>query len=156
VRVSDFVRRLLLCLAPAALGGCYTYAYAPTTPAPGVRLALDLNDLGRYQMAEHVGPGIARVDGWVISCNDSEYTLRAERTIGVTGGTTPWNGEQVVVRKSWVGIAREKHFSPQRTAVLATTVTAGFVVFLATRGLLGIGNGSPDTPGGTGGGTNGT
>jgi hypothetical protein len=146
-----------LCLAPAALGGCYIYSYAPTMPVPGSRLALDLNDLGRLQLAEHVGPGIARIDGWVVSCNDSEYTLRAERTIGLTGGTTPWNGEQVVVRKSWVGIAREKKFSPQRTAVLATTVTAGFVAFLATRGLLGFGSGQPDTPGGgTGGGTSGT
>jgi hypothetical protein len=139
---------MLLCLAPAALGGCYTYAYAPSTPAPGMRLALDLNDLGRLQMAEHVGPSVARIDGWVISCSDSAYTLRAERTIGLTGGTTPWNGEEVVVLKSWVGIAREKRFSPQRTVVLATTVTAGFVAFLATRGLLGIGNGSPDAPGG--------
>jgi hypothetical protein len=148
---------LLLCLAPAALGGCYTYAYAPTTPVPGSRLALDLNDLGRLQMADHVGPGVARIDGWVITCSDSAYTLRAERTIGIAGGTTPWNGEQVVVLKSWVSIAREKKFSPQRTAVLATTVTAGFVAFLATRGLLGLGIGQPDVPGaGVGGGTNGT
>lgn len=152
-----FIRRWLLCLAPAALGGCYTYSYAPSMPAPGVRLALDINDMGRVALAEHVGPGVARIDGWVISSSDSEYTLRAERTIGLTGGTTPWNGEQVIVRRNWVGVAREKRFSPQRTAVLATTVTAGFVVFLATRGLLGSGNGSPDTPGGsTGGGTNGT
>lgn len=153
--VSDIVRRLLVCLAPAALGGCYTYSYAPSEPAPGVRLALDLNDMGRVQLAEHVGPGVARIDGWVISCSDSEYTLRAERTIGLTGGTTPWNGEQVVVRKSWVGIAREKRFSPQRTVVLATTVTAGFVAFLATRGLLGFGSGTGD-PGGNPGGPNGT
>jgi hypothetical protein len=110
-------------------------------------LALDLNDLGRYQMAEHIGPGVARIDGWVLECSDSAYTLRAERTIGLTGGTTPWNGEQVVVLKSWVSIAREKRFSPQRTAVLATTVTASFLAFLATRGLLGIGSGT-DTPGG--------
>ncbi|MFI5208137.1 MAG: hypothetical protein ACHQX4_08970 [Gemmatimonadales bacterium] len=119
-------------------------------------MALDLNDLGRQQLAEHVGPGVARIDGWVASCSDSEYTIRAERTIGLTGGTTPWNGEQVIVRKSWVGMAREKRFSPQRTAVLATTVTAGFVVFLATRGLLGGGS-STDIPGnGNGGGNNGT
>jgi hypothetical protein len=117
---------------------------------------LDLNDVGRVQLADHIGPGVARIDGWVISCSDSEYTLRAERTIGLTGGTTPWNGEQVVVQKAWVGIAREKRFSAQRTVVLATTVTAGFVAFLASRGLLGFGNGSPDPPGGPGGPGNGT
>jgi hypothetical protein len=136
-----------LCLAPAVLGGCYTYSYAPTAPAPGVRLALDLNDLGRVQMASHVGPAVARIDGWLVSSNDSEYTLRAERTIGLAGGTTPWSGEQVIVLRAWVGLAREKRFSPQRTAVVATTVTAGFVAFLAARGLIGFGSGSPGTTG---------
>ena len=153
MRVSVFVRRLLLCLAPAALGGCYTYAIAPTAPAPGVRLALDLNDLGRQQLAEHVGPGIARIDGWVVSFADSEYTLRVERTINVAGGTVPWSGEQVIVRTAWVGQAREKRFSKQRTIAAAGLVAVGVVGFLATRGLLGAG-----TDVGTGpptGGTNG-
>ncbi len=133
---------------------CYAYTPAPTAPAPGARLALDLNDLGRYQLGEHVGPGVARIDGWLVSFSDSQYTLRVERTIGLTGATVTWNGEQVSVSTGYVGLVREKRFSPGRTIVLAGAVTAGFVAFIATRSLTGTGGGDMTGPPG-GGGTSG-
>ena len=137
--------RCALCLAPAVLAGCYSYTYAPTTPAPGLRMSLELNDEGRYRMSGHIGPDIVKIEGWLVTAVDSEYTLRVERTVNIRGGSVPWSGEQVVVLKSYVGIAREKRFSAPKTFMLAGAVTAGFVGFIASRGLSGFGFGSGDT-----------
>jgi hypothetical protein len=133
-------------MAPAALTGCYTYSSVASAPVPGMRLALDLNDLGRVQLANHVGPEVARIDGWLVSFADSVYTLRVERTIGLKGGTTPWSGEQVQVNAGWVGLSREKRFSAPRTVVLAGAMTVAFVGFLASRGLIGGAQGGSIEP----------
>lgn len=126
-----------------ALAGCYSYRLVPTTPAPGVELSLELNDLGRYQLGDHLGQGVARIEGLLVSLVDSQYTLRAERTIGLAGNTMPWNGEQVTVSTAYVSLARERRFSPSRTIVLAGVFAAGFAV-VAGQSLLGSGFGSGD------------
>jgi hypothetical protein len=129
-----------------ALTGCYTYTSIASAPAPGTRMALDLTDLGRVQLADHVGPEVARVEGWLVSLTDSVYTLRVERTISTRGGATPWSGEQVRVNTAWVGLSREKRFSAPRTVILAGSVTAAFVGFLVKQGLIGSAQGGDVTP----------
>lgn len=135
-------------VAPAALVGCYTYTYVASMPAPGARVALDLTDVGRVQLADHIGPEVLRIEGWLVSTSDSEFTLRVERTIGIRGGTVPWNGEQVTIRTSYVGLERVKQFSAQRTVVLAGAVAAGFVGLIAGRSLIGGSQGGSDGPAG--------
>jgi hypothetical protein len=152
VRASTLAARGLMCLAVLLSGGCYSYMAAPTRPAPGTRLSIELTDAGRIEMAGHVGPEIDRIEGWLTAYDDSAYILRVERTINLRGGTMPWNGETVLLRTALAARVREKRFSAPRTVVLAGTVTAGFIGFLASRGLLAGGSGSTLGPpgGGTG------
>lgn len=143
--MARFVR-LVVGLAPVALMGCYTYTYTPVTPAPGTRLSLALNDIGRASLLNNVGPEVASVEGELVSTADSQYVLRVNRTIGFRGQENRWSGESVTVRFGYVGMVRERRFSPQRTAVAAAGLTAGVLAFVATRTLLG---GSSGGNGGT-------
>jgi hypothetical protein len=128
-------------LAPVALMGCYTYTYTPVTPAPGSQLSLALNDMGRANLVDHIGPEVASVEGELVSAADSQYVLRVNRTIGFRGQESRWSGEQVSVRYGYVGMVRERSFSPQKTAVAVGALTAGVVAFVATRNLLGSSSG---------------
>ena len=126
---------------PALLAGCYTYSYLPSAPAPDTRLALDLTDRGRAAEYDHLGPDVVRVEGRLVEKTDSGYTLRAERTVNIRGISTPWNGEEVRIPDDYVASAREKRFSPGRSAILAGMATVGVVGFITTRGLGGGGSG---------------
>ena len=129
-------------LAMGLLGGCYTYAYAPGRPIPGTSIEVQLTDMGRAELANNVGPEILQVEGVLASATDSELTLKVSRTRNLRGIVQPWAGEPVTVRTSQYGLVRERHFSAPRTFVLVGSLTAGFVSFAATRGLLGFGNSS--------------
>jgi len=140
-------------LAPVALMGCYTYTYSPVTPAPGTQLSLGLNDIGRAQLLNNVGPEVASVEGLLVSAADSEYVLKVSRTVTFRGQSSNWSGEQVAIRFGYVGLVRERKFAPGQTAALATTVAAGLAAFVVTRSIVGGGSGDGGNPGG--GGTNG-
>jgi hypothetical protein len=131
------VARTLLSLAPAALMGCYAYTYTPVTPVPGTRLSLALNDVGRANLVNNIGPEVASVEGELVSTADSLYLLRVNRTIGFRGQQSTWSGELVRVRYGYVGMVRERRFSAPRTLVAVGGLTAGVVAFLVTRNLLG-------------------
>lgn len=146
----DAGKRILMCLAPALLAGCYTYTRAPAVLEPGARVSLEINDLGRMQLAEHVGPSVVRIDGWLVSSDDSVYTLRVEKTTNLRGGTVPWSGEQTTIRKAWIDELRLKQFSASRTIIASTALAAGMVGFIATKGF-GLSVGSSDQGGGGGG-----
>jgi hypothetical protein len=133
-------------LASGLLGGCYTYGYAPESPVPGTSLAVDLNDAGRAQLENNVGPEVATVEGTLASVTDSAMTLQVARTRTLRGSVQPWAGESVTLRTGQYRLVRERRFSTPRTVVLVGSLTAGFVSFAASRGLLGLGAG-----GGTGG-----
>lgn len=144
--------RAVLGLAPVALMGCYTYTYAPVTPAPGTQLSLGLNDIGRAQLLNNVGPEVANVEGTLVSSADSQYVLKVSRTVTFRGQASTWAGEEVAIRFGYVGLVREKRFAPAQTVMLAGTVAAGLAAFVATRSIIGGGSGSTGDPGG---GTNG-
>lgn len=134
---------VIACLAPVALAGCYTYTYTPYAPVPGMQIALDLNDNGRAQLQQNVGPEVATVEGLLISSADSTYVLQVTRTITFRGQTHKWAGEQVNVRHAHVGVIRERKFSTPRTVMAAGTVTASIVAFVVTKSILSGGSGGP-------------
>ena len=141
-RAARLFRGALPILVTGLLGGCYTYAYAPSMPVPGTSLEVQLNDVGRVQLVNNVGPEILYVEGALASATDSELTLKVSRTRTLRGIVQPWAGEPVTLRTGQYGMVRERHFSAPRTFVLIGSVTAGFVSFAASRGLLGLGNSS--------------
>jgi hypothetical protein len=138
-------------LLPALVAGCYTYAPLPTLePVPETRVALVLSDAGRVGAGTSMGAGIARVEGALIGSTDSEYTLRIAGVTDIRGRESRWSGEQVSLRRTWVGNAYERRFSKPRTYLLVGALTAGFATFVVTRHLFGIG--SPGQSSGGGGG----
>jgi len=144
---------VVLCLAPVALAGCYTYTYTPLAPVPGMQVALDLNDHGRAELQNNVGPEVATVEGTLVSNADSTYLIKVSRTISFRGQTHKWAEEPVTVRYAHVGMVRERKFSTPRTVVAVGTFGAGVVAFVVTRSLLsggsgGSGGNDPPPPGG--------
>lgn len=143
-RARIVIARLLpLCLVPAVFGGCYAYSFAPTTPAPGRTIAVDLNDRGRVALEQNVGPSVWTVEGALVAATDSTFELRVARTIGLRGESQRWNGEVVTIRREHTGLLRERQFSAGRTVALAGAVTVGVGAFIATRGLGVFGSGTP-------------
>jgi hypothetical protein len=138
-----------LAVATVALPGCYKYTALQAAAQPGVQVQIELNDAGRVGMASSVGPEIGRVDGVLESSSDSSLVVRVSQTWGEYGGLTRWDGERVAFRPEYIRTLRERRFSTTRTAILAATVSAGVVAFLATRNLLGFGSESqPPSNGG--------
>ncbi len=139
-------------LASASLGGCYTYQYLPEAPRPGTRIAVDLTDVGRSELADNVGPDILQVEGRLTQVADSQITLAVTRTVALRGLAQDWAGEAVTLRTGQYRMVRERTFSAPRTVVLAGAVTAGFVAFVAGVGLTGGASGDAGGPNGGGGG----
>ncbi|HEX9485807.1 MAG TPA: hypothetical protein VF976_01985 [Gemmatimonadales bacterium] len=138
-------------LLPALVAGCYTYAPLPTLePVPETQIALVLSDVGRVGAGASMGPGIARVEGALIGSTDSEYTLRIAGVTDIRGRESRWSGEQVSLRRTWVGNAYERRFSKPRTYLLVGALTAGVATFVVTRHLFGIGSLASSSGGGTG------
>jgi hypothetical protein len=131
--------RGLLALAPAALPACYHYVPMATAPTPGTRVEVVLNDVGRVGMTSAVGPEVGSIQGLLESNADTGLVVSVAQVQGEYGGVTRWEGEKVAIRPEYIRSLRQRRFSAVRTAVAAVVVGAGFVVFAATRNLLGIG-----------------
>lgn len=137
-----------LALAPVALPGCYRYGPLQAVPEPGEQVQIELSDAGRVRMVSSVGSEIGRVDGVLESKSDSSLVVRVSQTWGEYGGLTRWDGERVTFRPEYIRTLRERRFSTTRTVILVATLSAGFVVFIATRSLLGFGSESQPPAGG--------
>lgn len=128
--------------------GCFTYTpVIGTLPVPGQRLALTVSDQGRAVLADRVASGVIRIDGTLVSALNGEYEL-AVSDVTTISGTSHWSGERVSISKDHVTGIMHRRFSKGRTAaaVGATMVAVG--VFIATRGLFGIGSPERDPGGG--------
>ena len=151
-RVGMMLRRLawgLLALAPAALPACYRYVPVESAPAPGIGVEIELNDLGRVEMGKAVGPDVGHIEGVLESSSDTGFVVRVQQVVGEYGRVTRWEGEPVAIRPAYMRSIGERRFSVGRTVVAAAIAGAGFVAFVASRSLLGIG-GAPSSTGNTG------
>lgn len=116
--------------------GCYTYVplIAPP-PEPDRVLAFDLNDRGRAEVVENIGPETARVEGTLLRSTDTAYVIRVAQVITLRGRAYPWSGETVMLSRAWVRELRERRFSAPRTLVVAGGATMSLLAFVVTRGL---------------------
>ena len=127
--------------------GCYTYKPVTTPVAPvGSTIALDLTDRGRVGLGEQIGIAARTIEGVVSSQDDSAFQLKVLSVSYLNGQRNKWSGEPLLVHKGHVTNARERNFSRSRTAIVAAGAAGGLIAFIATRGLLGSGNGPPDPP----------
>src|SRR6266536_847905 len=97
-------------LCAGAASACYVYQ--PSTSsllAPGKSIALDLNDLGRLNLANQIGPEVKRIAGVLVSQTNNDYVLRVSQISFFNGRTSEWSGEAVNVRGDYVsGVYEEK------------------------------------------------
>ena len=134
-------------VAMVLVSGCYSLKPAASVePQVGTRVAFDLNDVGRDALAPSMGQDIGQVDGRLMAREDGEYLLSVLSVHFLRGGQQTWSGEQVRLKKEYVGARYERKFSAVRTVGLAALMAGGVGAFLVSRSLLG--SGQEDNPGG--------
>lgn len=130
-RRTRFWRRFVggLCAASLSLQmGCYTFKPLQTSvPATGNRIAVVLNDRGRFALGDRLGSAVDKVDGLLVGVDSMQATLEVYRTTDLRGNTASWTGERVQVPKDAISGYQERQFSKRRTWILVGT-TVGVVV----------------------------
>jgi hypothetical protein len=122
--------------------GCYTYApVADVAPEPGRKFAFELNDGGRADLADNIGPSTTRVEGALLQLTDADYLVSVTGVIDDRGQVFRWSGESVHLPRMYVRNVRERRFSAPRTAASIGGVALGLVAFAVTRSLGVLGGG---------------
>lgn len=121
--------------------GCYTLEPV-MSPAPtvGSRLALDVTDVGRVALGGTIGPEIAQIEGHLVEPANGEYVLAVREVRFLRGGSQVWTGEQVRIKKEYVGRTYERKFHRGRTIALATVMTSGLLAVAISQDLFGLGS----------------
>lgn len=122
--------------------GCYTFIPLASSPSPGARLVLGLNDQGRVTLGQSVGPSAQQIEGTLETKNDTAYVISVNSVSYFNGGTNVWSGENLTVPTSVVQDAKERRFSPSKTALAVGVGVAAVLSFILTRSL--FGSSSPD------------
>jgi hypothetical protein len=65
----------------------------------------------------------------------------------MNGQSNPWTGEQLTVRKDYIGFTRERRYSRSRSYLTAAATVGLAAAFIFSRSLLGFGS-TPREPGG--------
>ena len=140
------VRLLGAGLLPGLLGACYVYQPAPAALQPQQKVSMVLSDYGRLEASRQIGPQTLKVEGSIISSDDTAYLMSVSSVKPITGSWVRWSGEQVSMRRDYVAMLYERRFSKGRTALFSGAVAALFVLAAKTR-LFGIGaDGAPIIP----------
>lgn len=146
MRWASIVGRLCVAVVVLpVLAGCYTLVPVTTLqPAPGSKLSLVLNDEGRMQTAQQVGPYTMRIEGKLVQASESNYVMAVTDVVDIRGTHSKWTGETVPLPRRYVMTTSQKQFSTPKTVLLLGAVTAGFVALVASFNLFGFGNSSGD------------
>lgn len=140
------VRLGVAAAVPILVAGCYTLQPAMgVTPEIGQELAFDINDVGRVALGGSMGPEIERVEGRLVSRENSEYLVAVTGVQFLHAGYQPWRGEQVRIKSDYVGSTYARQFSKGRTVSLGAVGIAGFA-YIVTRKLVGSNHTDPPTP----------
>jgi hypothetical protein len=130
---------VVLAVLPLALAACYELEpIRGAAPAPGTRIALDVNDAGRVALGASMGPAVDRVEGTLIDRSNGEYLLGVTSVGLLHGGVQAWKGEQVIVKPEFVSTVYQRRLDPIRTG-LAAALIGGGVAYVASRNLVGSG-----------------
>ena len=136
---------LLLVFLLGFTSGCYTFTPVVAAPQPGTELVLGLNDQGRVSLGQSVGPSAQTIEGRLSAKNDSAYVIAVRSVRYFNGGTNVWSGEPLSVGTSMVQEARERRFSPSKTALVVAAAAGGVLAFILSRSI--FGSSSPDKDG---------
>lgn len=138
--------------ASVLVAGCYVLQPVPSTgSAPlGMKMALDVNDVGRVALGGSMGPEIGQIEGRLVSQQNGEYVVAVSAVRYLRGGEQTWTGEKVSIKKEYVGNTYERRFHRGRTIALSTAVAGGLFAIAVSQDLFGLGHAAtpiipPDT-----------
>jgi hypothetical protein len=134
--------RAALCAVVATQLACYAWvpaAAGESALAPGARVALEVNDVGRVALAGTLAPSITRVEGTVVDASGDPLVLALAGYAQIRGGYTQLTGDTVRMRREHVAVVKERRLSRRRTLFAVGTGVAVVVAFLAARGIGGRG-----------------
>lgn len=111
-------------------------------PIVAERVQLALNDQGRVQLADKLGPAVDKVEGTVVQVSENAYDISVIGITQVGGASALWNGERISVQKDLVSSYAIRRLNRGRTTLLVGGVTAGVLAFILGRNLLLNGGGT--------------
>lgn len=145
--VGRLARRLARRAGVAALAlvamhqaACYRYVPLSSAPDPGTVVRLELNDQGRAELADSIGPSANRIEGKVRSAANGAYELDVSSVWYFTGRMQRWSGESLRIPASYVGQLREKRFDRKRTFTVGAGAVAAVVLAIIGADLVGSGD----------------
>jgi hypothetical protein len=128
-------------LLPGLLGACYAYRPVPSSEIqPATRVSMVLSDYGRLEASNQIGPQAARVEGAVVSTNDTAYLLSVTGVKPITGSWVRWSGEPVTMRRDYVALTYERRPSRGRTVLLLAGATFTLLTVMVNFNILGFGS----------------
>jgi hypothetical protein len=145
--------RLVAVAASVLVTGCYVLQPVTSTgpvPQVGTNLALDVNDVGRVALGGSIGPEIGQIQGRLLSQENGEYVVAVSLVRFLRGGEQTWTGEQVRIKKEYVGTTYERRLHKGRTIALSTAIAGGLLAVAVSQDLFGLGHAAdpivpPDT-----------
>lgn len=139
--------RFAMLAAVAVLQGCFSYTPLETgVPTVGENIEFQINDRGRFELADRLGRGLATVEGRVTAVTETQYTINVAAISYLSGEKNRWSGESLRLERAHVDRAAVRALSRRRSWIAAGLVAAGLVLFIATRGLLVDFFGETDNP----------
>lgn len=141
------VKASLILLSALALGGCYQYVpiATPAEPPVGERVAFEITDRGRAELAERLGSGVVQVEGNLTTADSTRYVMRVWGLSTISGQKAHWSGETVSIARDYVSTVKARQLSKGRTW-LAAGLAAGAFYLLVSQDLVGGGLGDDDDP----------
>lgn len=127
------------------LAGCSTLQPVQgPVPAPGSRVAFDVNDAGRVALGGAMGPEIGQIEGHLLGNEDGAYLVAVSGVTYLRGGHQAWSGETVRLRPEYVGNTYERRTSTGRSIAMGVITVGGFTAFVVGRSLITGGSEDPD------------
>jgi hypothetical protein len=150
MRQLRHLRRTVPFVAIMAAPACYDYVPVTTSPPVGEMVALEITDRGRVDLTDRFGPGIARIEGRLVSAPPDQYVVAISRVTQINGDHASWTGETARLSRDVVGGVQTRHFARTRTAFVAAAAAAGVVGFIVTRNWISSSSGGSDSTAGKG------
>ena len=124
--------------------GCYSYLPLQTELPRSPEVRIVLNDRGRVQVGEGMGPFVEWVEGAVAAEDSTNIRLKVSRVVYLRGGTSIWTGEEVEIPKSGIMGFQARQFSKARSWALAGATAAVVVYSILSINFNLFGNETPD------------
>ncbi len=128
--------------------GCYEYVpMSSRAAADAQRIDVLLNERGRSDLVNRLGPDVHSLEGTLVSRTDSAMTVRVLEVTYLNRTTNQWSGEELVIGESQVRDVRAKRLSKLRTGIAVGLTAGAGLIFILTRSItVGGGGDQPGSP----------